>query len=103
MISIKKIFHHLYFLIFVVQLVVSVVPHRVLGPVHGDALHVLVVSGGSRPHLVAAPNTPIAAHQAALGASSADCEPPWVIALPSDDLGQDSSSCINKPVANLGR
>ena len=84
--------------VLVVQVLVGVVTGRVLRPVHGDALHVLVVTGAACPGLALTTN-----HQPGLCASPADCEPLRVIALPPDDLGQDPSSCINKPVANLER
>ncbi len=75
--------------LFLVVLVVSVGvdPVAVLGPVHGDALDVLVVPGpGPRPPL--GPRWPGHGHApgSGLGAASADGEAARIVSLSSDNL-----------------
>ena len=104
----KKLFtithRDLHFNLLLVVLVISVRVHpvAVLGPVHGDALHVLVVPGpGSRPAL--GPGGPGHGQSPGpgLGAAPADGEPPRVVALAANDLREYPSPCIDEPVTHL--
>ena len=95
---------HFDLLLVVLVVGVGVDAVAVLGPVHGDALHVLVVPGpGPRPPL--GPRCPRGhghgAPRPRLGAPPADGEAPGVISLPPDNLRQDSPPCIDEPVAHL--
>lgn len=91
-------FHISFFL--VIQVIIAVVSTRVIGTVHGDGLHVLMVPGAHVPPGIGHLCT-LRAHRLWLGSPPADCKPARVIAFPADDLRQNSSSCINKPVADL--
>ena len=88
-------------LLFVIVQIILAVLARVLAFVHGDRLNILVVPA---PHVP--PRVGHLGHLGAagpwLGAPPTDGEPLRVVPLPSDDLGQDATACVDEPVANLG-
>ena len=75
-----------------------------VGPVHGDALHILVVPPRPR-HAAPRPQLGVVGRGGgglgALAAAPADGEAARVVALPPDDLGQDPPPRVDEPVAHL--